>query len=415
MVVDDFLYICFYVLYLIFSLRFFIHTGVLAFPIPGPVAYPRLRNNKRILIQYPVRNEPKEIIERFFKSLWSIPEGERHRFKLQVLDDYDSVMSWRFESPIETEYLKRQKRVGNKAGNLNYGLLHAGGYFKYAAIFDSDHEIDGKGLVEAVEILEANPNICCVQSRWVFSNPKESLLSVLQEHVMGVHIEREQTWRSRFDVYPIFNGAGGVWNLDIVKKECGGWLERCVCEDTDISGVMNMLGYKIHVLPTWETKVELVETWSGFRKQQNRWIKGNGQQFVYHLLDPRGWSWKKAYWLSWNLGFFVSFTKYIFPCVVFYKYINDIPFNFIDHVGVLPHVFAWYGSAQTWDNKFCPQRLITYLFQFIIEFLVLDKQIEGFWHGLIYWDFHHDFVVTPKGSPTPGIISPEPEMENERV
>lgn len=397
--VMTFYYYCFYFLVIFSSIRFFLHTGVLAFPIPEPVTYKRVKNNKKILIQYPIRNEPIEIIERFFKSLWTIPETERYRFLLQVLDDYDTEMTTRFNSPISTVYLKRPKREGNKAGNLNYGLSKTSSKeYKFVAIFDCDHQIDGKGLIEAAEILEGNRNICCVQSRWVFDNIRDTFLSFLQEHFMGVHIEREQTWRSRYNIYPIFNGAGGLWNREIVEKECGGWLTRCVCEDTDISGVLNMRNYQIHVLPTWVTRIDLVEDWDSFQKQQARWIKGNGQQLQYHLRDPNGWGWKKLYWLSWNIGFGLAPFKYVMPFFYLHKhFLLGLEFNLVDKITLIPHLFAWVAAGQTWDNKICWKRILSYPLHYFIEIGVLHHQIEGFWTGYLNWRSHIEFDVTPKG------------------
>jgi len=389
-------YIIFYVLYVITSIRFFLHTGVLAFPIPKPKKYKRQKNDDFILIQYPIRNEPKSVIERFFKSLYSIPEKERHRFLLQVLDDYDTKMTWRFPSPIKVVYLKRKVRTGNKAGNLNYGLKLAPKKYKWVMVYDSDHELNGNKIAKAVEILKANKNICCVQSRWIFRNIDNTWASYLQQQVIGVHLDREQPFRSRWDLYPIFNGAGAVWNREIVEKECGGWLERCVCEDTDISGVMNMRGYKIHVMPEWTTKIDNVDIWKEYCKQQRRWIRGNGQQIQYHSRDKQGWSLKKVYWLSWNLGFALAFTKYLTPFVMVGKFFNVWSFNFIDYLGMYPHIFAWIGSCLTWDNRFKFKGIFLYPLHYILELRVLHWQILGFWEG--FFDYKKDFVfdVTKK-------------------
>lgn len=374
------------------------HTGVLALPILKPKKYKKRKNNAKILIQYPIRNEPKEIIERFFKSLYTIPESERSRFLLQVLDDYDAEMIWRFESPIETQYLKRTIRTGNKAGNMNFGLSKADASYKYVAIYDADHQIEGKGLIEAVEILEANQQIVCVQSRWTFANADNSMLSLLQQQSLGMHIQREQTFRSRVDLYPIFNGAGAVWNRSIVEKEAGGWITRCVCEDTDLSGVMHMRGYKIHVLPSWETKTDLVEDWTNYKKQQRRWIKGNGQQLQYHARTNEGWGLKKLYWLSWNMGFGIGFMKYLIPLVMIYKWYFGVAYNAVDQVNILTHILAYAASCLDWKNDFKPKGLVTYPLHYFLELKVLHHQILGFFEGFFGYKKHFDFEVTQKGS-----------------
>lgn len=374
---------------------------MLAFDIPDPVKHARmpLDASDRILIQYPIRNEPKFVIEQFFASLYTIPEQERHRFLLQVLDDYDETMNWRFESPIEVAYLKRSIRTGNKAGNLNYGLKQADKSYKWVIIYDSDHQMDGVPLIEACEILKANPIIACVQSRWVQINKSDSWLFMFQDEIITTHIEREQTFRSRWDLYPIFNGAGGLWNRETLEREAGGWVERSVCEDTDLSAIMHMKGYKIHIMPSWITKIFSVSSWVEFRKQQYRWITGNGQQIVHHLreaklkhfLDLRFW-----YWISWVGGFAISPTKYIVPVVMYYKLVNHIPFNSIEYLGYLVHLPAWVASIKNHKNEWIWERIHLYPMHYILEHGVLDVQIRGFWNGVKNWNKFQEFKVTKK-------------------
>lgn len=400
---DNLFWYCFYLLYFIVNIRFLIHKAPLAFPIPPARKYRRTKLDitDKILIQYPIRNEPKRVIARFFKTLYSIPEEERHRFKLQVLDDYDkypenSPSKWGLKCPVNVQYLKRRIRTGNKAGNLNYGLLNAKKEYKWVMIYDSDHQLDGKYIIEACEILKANPKICCVQSRWIQNNLDYSLLANLQNEVITCHLEREQTFRSYWNLYPIFNGAGAIWNRSIVEKECGGWLERCVCEDTDISGVMNMRGYKIHVLPKWVTKVDAVLNWKEYRKQQKRWIKGNGQQLQFHCRENKGWGLKKLFWISWNMGFALSFSKYLIPFVMFYKWFYGMGFYWFEWAGLIPHFFGWVASLQNWENKVSLKRWYLYPLHYFTEHGALIQQTIGFWQGFIFWNKHHEFEVTKK-------------------
>lgn len=396
----------FYAIYFITTIRFFLHHGILVFPIPKKTL-PKTKSTKNLLIQYPVRNEPEHLIQRFLLSLKSVPFKDRDRIHVQILDDYDSELVLSHETdniiselaPISIRVLKRSKRWGNKAGNMNYGLSKTClKTYPYVAIFDADHIVDGKGMIEALDILEANPNVICVQSRWTFNNLNNTPLSMVQEQFMGIHINREQTFRSVYDIYPIFNGAGGVWRISDVKKVAGGWIERCVCEDTDLSGVVNMRGYKIHVLSSWTTGIDLAESWDALQKQMFRWITANGQQFQHHIRDPYGWGWKKLYWLSWNLSFFIAPIKYIIPVYIMWKTIYGIPWNFYDLVGGLVHLCSWTATCLTWDNKFNYRGLFTYPLFYIFELKILHHQIKGFWNGIFNWKKHLEFVVTQKGT-----------------
>jgi len=395
----------FYAIYLITTIRFFLHHGILVFPIPKKTLH-KVKSTKNLLIQYPVRNEPEHLIQRFLLSLKSIPFEHRKRIHVQILDDYDKELTLSFDTnniiselaPISIRVLKRPKRWGNKAGNMNYGLSKTClKTYPYVAIFDADHIVDGTGMIEALDVLEGNPDIICVQSRWTFNNLNNTPLSMVQEQFMGIHINREQTFRSVHNLYPIFNGAGGIWRVADVMKVSGGWLERCVCEDTDLSGVVNMRGYKIHVLSTWTTGIDLAESWDALQKQMYRWITANGQQLQHHVRDPNGWNWKKLYWVSWNLAFFIAPIKYIIPIYIAWKSYYHVPWNFYDLVGGMVHLTSWTASCLTWDNKFNYRGLFTYPLFFIFELKILHHQIKGFWNGIINWKKHLEFVVTLKG------------------
>jgi hypothetical protein len=157
-----------------------------------------------------------------------------------------------------------------------------------------------------------------------------------------------------------------------------------------------MGGKRIIVLPTWTTKVDLVETWEAYGKQQKRWIKGNGQQLRYHLPVKSANQLKKLYWLSWNLGYALAFTKYLIPLMVAYKTFNGLQFTWVEYLALVPHLFAWIASAQTWDNKLDARRWWMYPTQFILELRVLHKQIMGFWDGFFNYRKNFVFDVTLK-------------------
>ncbi|CAK0741700.1 membrane hypothetical protein [Azospirillaceae bacterium] len=255
--------------------------------------------------------------------------------------------------------------------------------------------MDGAGLIEAVEILESNDKIACVQSLWKPLKRFNNALSMAQEQFHHLHIEREQVFKSRYDLWPIFNGAGAVWKRNVIERECGGWMTRCVCEDTDISGYLNMRGYKIHVLPTWHTGIDLVYSWKEYGKQQRRWIQGNGQQVQLHIRDSKGWGFKKLYWISWNLGFFIAPTKYVIPFVMGYKYFHG-GCNAIEYLCVLPHLLVFIASGLTWDNKFWLRGWLTYPLHYLFEMGALHWQIVGWWEGFLNYRKIFEFIVTKK-------------------
>lgn len=396
----------FYIIYTLTTIRFLLHNGILAFPIPKQ-RFKSKKSNRKILIQYPICNESIEFVERFLKSLETIPKKERSRFLLQICDDSKvSILSYlkkRKQMSLKWMYLRRwddktntQFRLKNKASNLNYGLSKAPKKYGYVCIYDADHVMEGTGLLKAANILEANPKVVIVQSQWNELKRLNTWLSILQEQILFVHIQREQTFKSKYNLWPIFNGAGAIVKRDIIMKEFGGFITQNVCEDTDISGLLNARGYQIKVLPTWKTYLDHVYSWKEYKKQQIRWAQGTGYTFQRHIRDNNGWGLKKLYWLSWNLGHLVALTKYLIFYVIIYKWLNNISFTYLEYIGCFVHIPAWIASGLTWNNKLHLRGFITYPLHFIVEHAILPYQIYGFWFGIINWKKHIDFVVTGK-------------------
>jgi len=371
--------------------------------------FPKKLASGKILIQYPVRNEPIEIINRFLRSLEKIPEFHRSRFHLQILDDYTDPMPAISVKPcVSYEILRRNSRTGrndkkpgyakNKAGNLNYGLLNLKEKFDFVVIYDSDHQItEGLPIIEAAEILAANPEIVVVQSRWIFTNKLNSLVNLLQFQQMGTHIDREQVFRSYgvLDLYPIMNGAGAMFNLKYVMDTFGGWLERGVIEDVDISYQINARGKKIFVSQEWETLIDNPESYSSLRIQWRKWAQGNGQMFKWHFSEPAEDKLKKAFWLGWMFSFPHGFLKYPFLAIFCYRAFFAEHMSVIETLCLIPHLIAWIGGSFDNKNKFVWQRVLLYPAQYFLELGILDQQIRGWYEGF-FSQKELEFDTTPK-------------------
>jgi cellulose synthase/poly-beta-1,6-N-acetylglucosamine synthase-like glycosyltransferase len=392
------------------NLRLLAYWGVLCFPLAKPKNFPKRVHNHKILIQYPVMNEPMELVDRFLKSLSTIPVEQRSRFHLQILDDYSKPMIRSSVTPcISYEYIRRPKRSGydplclgrakNKAGNMNYGLIRAGDEFKYVAIFDSDHQVRDFGkMLEATEIMESNQEIVVVQSRWVMANMNYTLVSLLQRIAMGTHLDREQTFKSydRADLFPMMNGAGAVINLEWVKKNVGGWLERGIIEDQDLSYEIGRRDYKILVKQDWTTLIDNPESWGALREQWKKWACANGQFARLHWGLSSKNKWKKLYWLGWLWSFALAPFKYLMLVYVAWGLIGEHSFGLIEQLCLIPHAMAWIGSSMTWDNKLDWRRAILYPFQYILELGIVDIQVRSWYKGFFGHKNKFEFTVTPK-------------------
>lgn len=404
--------IAYLIILILLNIKLLIHTGVLCLPIKQKVAK-RTKNSNKILIQYPVMNEPMHLINRFIKSLQLIPVEERPRFHIQILDDYTDPLVLEEIPCISYEVVRRKARSGrqqnklgyakSKAGNMNYGLEHLRQSnslkdYKFVMIYDADHEItDGRKIIEAAEILEANDDTIIVQSRWIFANTSNSLVSLFQEAQLGVHIDREQIFRSRYNLHPIMNGAGAMFKLHYIVDTFGGWLERCVVEDIDISYEITKTGKKIYVYPEWTTNIDNPETWEDLGKQWQKWAQGNGQTIRYHWNEQAQKNiFKEIYWFSWLNSFSLAPLKYFFLIWGGYRFFNGHYIHWIEWLCLVPHILAMIATGLNWDNSFNFKRFLLYPCQFILELRILHIQIYNWYKGFFNYKKELEFLPTPK-------------------
>jgi cellulose synthase (UDP-forming) len=85
-----------------------------------------------------------------------------------------------------------------------------------------------------------------------------------------------------------FCGTGGAIKKDVLRK-MGGWNEKSLTEDADLSFHIIKAGYKSLYLPNVVAKGELPFTLMSFIRQQMRWVYGmtrifveNGRQMLFH-------------------------------------------------------------------------------------------------------------------------------------
>jgi cellulose synthase/poly-beta-1,6-N-acetylglucosamine synthase-like glycosyltransferase len=234
-----------------------------------------------VTIQLPIYNE-EYVVERLLENISKL-EYPSNKLEIQVLDDStdESVketaaqISELRKTGLDIQHIRREDRVGFKAGALKDGLVHAKG--EYIAIFDADFLPDPDWLKKTV-IYFKDPEIGVVQTRWGHLNRDYSLLTKIQAFALDAHFTLEQVGRSAKGHFINFNGTAGIW-----RKECiidaGNWEGDTLTEDLDLSYRAQLKNWKFKYLEDVETPAELPVVISAARSQQFRWNKGGAENF----------------------------------------------------------------------------------------------------------------------------------------
>ena len=246
------------------------------FPAPpvAPADWPT------VTVQLPIYNE-QYVVERLLKTAVSLnyPPDKLH---IQLIDDSTdetSAIAARLiadyqQQGVNINFLHRDNRDGYKAGALAAALPQTDSDF--IAIFDADFAPRPDFLRQTIPHFLAEPKLGMVQSRWEHLNADFSALTGAQAIALDKHFGMEQVVRHRADLFPKFNGAGGVW-----RRECmiavGGWHDDTVCEDLCLSTRAILDGWQFRFLTDVTAPAELPTSVMAYKSQQARWSKGSTQ------------------------------------------------------------------------------------------------------------------------------------------
>ncbi len=233
-----------------------------------------------ITTQLPVYNEAN-VIERLLRAVAAF-DYPKTKHEIQLLDDSTdetnaiatAVVAELRADGHDIQHIRREKRVGYKAGALAEGMLRAKGEF--IAIFDADFVPPPTFLRKCLPFLTGDPRCGFVQTRWGHRNRDYSLLTRLQGIGIDGHFIVEQAARAWTGLCFNFNGTAGIWRREAID-DAGGWQSDTITEDLDLSYRVLLRGWRPRYLLDEITPAELPTDINALKSQQSRWAKGSIQ------------------------------------------------------------------------------------------------------------------------------------------
>lgn len=213
------------------------------------------------------------------------------RYEIIVINDNSSDDSAELLKVIQDTNPSRNLTVINtdnisggkgKSNALNIGYQQAKGEF--IAIYDADNTPEHKALSYLAAELKADDSLGAVIGKFRTRNKEVNLLTRF------INIETLSfQWMAQAGRWQLMKlctipGTNFILRRTIIEA-IGGWDEKAVAEDTEISFRIYLMGYKIKFQPkavTWEQEPQ---TWAVWFRQRTRWVKGN----VYVLIKNIGY------------------------------------------------------------------------------------------------------------------------------
>ncbi|NNF13965.1 MAG: glycosyltransferase [Gemmatimonadetes bacterium] len=232
-----------------------------------------------VTVQLPMYNE-RMVAARAVDAA-CVLDYPRDRLEIQVLDDSTDATSFIVEQRvafwqahgIDIRHVRRDDRVGFKAGALAYGTERARGDF--LLVLDADF-LPPTDLIRDLLPPMQDRGVGMVQAAWDHLNREVSWLTKAQTYLLDGHFLFEQGGRYAARRFFNFNGTAGLWRRRCLE-EAGGWQSDTLTEDLDLSYRAQMAGWRFAYLDDVRVPAEIPETVTALEVQQRRWAQGGVQ------------------------------------------------------------------------------------------------------------------------------------------
>jgi len=184
-----------------------------------------------------------------------------------------------FVKVVETEGEFKGK---GKSSALNYGFQQSTG--EYIAVYDADNTPERDAIYHLVMGLENDEKAGAVVGKFRVVNAKKSLLTRFINIETITFQWMAQAGRWFWFKMATIPGTNFAIRRSIIET-LGGWDEKALAEDTELTIRVYDLGYHIRFFPaaiTWEQEPE---TWKVWWHQRTRWARGNQYVVVKFLLQ----------------------------------------------------------------------------------------------------------------------------------
>lgn len=260
-----------------------------------------------VSIMVPAHNEGKVIVKTVEALLrFDYPHA---RYEIIVINDNSSDNSAALLEAIQKKHPERLLKVINtdavtggkgKSNALNLGFKQAKG--ELIAIYDADNTPEKTALRYLVAEMTQDEKLGAVVGKFRTRNRDASLLTrfINVETLSFQWMAQAGRWQLlKLVTIP---GTNFILRRSIIEA-IGGWDEKALAEDTEISFRIYMMGYRIKFQPkavTWEQEPQTLSVWF---KQRTRWVKGN----IYVILKNFNLLFKKeARKIRFDLLYFFS-------------------------------------------------------------------------------------------------------------
>ncbi len=293
------------------------------------------------------------------------------------------------------EVVRRDDRVGFKAGNLNNYLMHAD--YDYFVILDSDEVIPNNFVTRSLDYFEHDKNVGIVQANHVATRNRNKFMNLFAIGVNS-HWPTYQTLKHNYGFLSLL-GHGAM-----ISRECymaAGGFPHLVAEDLCLSIEARNKGYYVAFAPDIICEEEYPVSYLAFKKRHSKWTQGNMEfikKYTWRILRSKMTWFEKLdiVLFTYSLPLSAFFATYIVINVVALPYLQ-YKLNYPVWLLVPTVVFLFapmLNDILFYGRRINPLQLVWYLFHSILLYgsmlyTSLRSSIKSLFGKSI-------FLVTPK-------------------
>jgi cellulose synthase (UDP-forming) len=228
-----------------------------------------------VSVLLPIYNE-NEVVRRLLDAVCAL-DYPADKLEILVLDDSTDATVGMLQALVDAHgsrgvtirLLRRESRIGYKAGNLIHGMEHATGDF--LAVFDADCLPPRDFLLKTMHCFK-DPAIGFLQTGIGYTNQDASFLTMFQAMEAG-HQQFVTVGLCSGGLMASLSGNSCVWRRACIE-DIGGISTETITEDVDLGYRAQLRAWKYVFLRNLASATELPATISPFRVQRERWARG---------------------------------------------------------------------------------------------------------------------------------------------
>jgi len=244
----------------------------------------------------PVLNEQDTV----YRTVQSLHDQTYPHIEIIFVDDGSSDETPRMCRELVARYpnvrhFQSTERSGKSAA-LNLGARYARG--EVLCFVDADTTFDRDSIAQVLAQLR-DPRVGCVGGNIRVRNPRDNLLTELQNLEYGLTIAVGRRIRSGVGILPIVSGAFGAFRRDAVEAVGGN--DPGPGNDSDLTIKMRKLGYRVAFAPQAVCLTNVPTRLGKLFRQRRRWSRNLIKNRIFKhgdIFDPLQEIWRPANMLS---------------------------------------------------------------------------------------------------------------------